>query len=83
MPLRPILKKDLTVRSNETGTKADIEEALRISASGKVTCEIEVMRLKDLNIALDRLETGQVVGKLVLDLSEESSNESFGGMCKL
>ncbi len=68
MPLRPILKKDLIIRSNETGTKADIEEAMRISASGQVTCEIEVMSLLALNTALDRVKRGEVLGKLVLDL---------------
>ena len=71
MPLRPVLKKNLTIRSNETGTKADIEEALSISASGGIVCEIEVMKLKDLNVALDRLQSGKVLGKLVVDLHFE------------
>ena len=68
MPLRPVLKKNLTIRSNETGTKADIEEALKMSASGKIVCEVEVMKLMDLNLALDRLSAGKVLGKLVVDL---------------
>lgn len=68
MPLRPILKKDLIIRSNETGTKADMEEAIEISASGQVRCETEVMGLHDLNTALDRVKRGEVLGKIVLDL---------------
>ena len=71
MPLRPVLKKNLTIQSNETGTKADIEEALKISASGKIVCEVEVMKLKDLNAALDRLQAGEVLGKLVVDLQSD------------
>ena len=71
MPLRPILKKNLTIRSNETGTKADIEEALNISASGKVVCQVKLIRLLDLNIALDRLQAGKVLGKLVIDLQSK------------
>jgi alcohol dehydrogenase, propanol-preferring len=68
MPLRPILKKDLTIRSNETGTKTDMIEAIKISASGQVKCETEVMGLHDLNIALDKLKRGEMLGKIVLDL---------------
>ncbi len=68
MPLRPILRKDLTIRSHETGTKKDIEDALQYSASGLIRCRIEVLKLNDLNKALDRLKGGQVQGKLVLDL---------------
>ena len=64
-----MLKKNLTIRSNETGTKADIEEALRISAAGKISCEVELLELQDLNEALDRLQAGKVLGKLVLCLN--------------
>ena len=71
MPLRPILKKNLTIRSNETGTKADIEEALNMSASRKIVCEIELIELMDLNVALDRLGAGKILGKLVIDLQSE------------
>ena len=66
-PLRPILKKDLLVRSSETGTKQDIEEALQLAADGIVSSRIEILDLFDLNMALDRLKAG-VLGKLVLDL---------------
>ena len=74
MPLRPILKKNLTIRSNETGTRADIEEALSISASGKIYCEIELIKLTDLNVALNRLQAGKVLGKLVIDLQAGQEN---------
>ena len=69
MPFRPVLSKGLTIRSNATGTKADVEEALRKSASGKIIPEIEILKLRDLNEALDRLQAGKVLGKLVVDLS--------------
>ncbi|KAH8812918.1 chaperonin 10-like protein [Xylogone sp. PMI_703] len=69
-PLRPILKKHLTVKSNQTGTKEDIIEALKLSVSGQVKCNVEVMKLEQLNEALDRLKGGKVMGKLVVDLKE-------------
>jgi alcohol dehydrogenase, propanol-preferring len=73
MPLRPILKKDLIVRSNETGTKSDIEEALQLSAIGKVASQIKIMDLVKLNTALDMVKRGEVMGKLVLDLRSSTS----------
>lgn len=71
MPLRPILQKDLTVRSTETGTKQDIEEALLLANNSTVTSRIEMMPLTDLDVALDRLRSGTVMGKLVLDLGRD------------
>ena len=71
MPLRPVLKKDLSIRSHETGTKAEIEEALHWSANGTIEAQIEILDLLDLNLALDRVESGNVLGKLVLDLTKE------------
>lgn len=69
--LRPILKKKLVVRSNQTGTKADIEEAMRISASGSVTSKIVMMSLSNIDTALNRVKEGGVLGKIILDLSSE------------
>ncbi|KAL3448205.1 alcohol dehydrogenase 1 [Aspergillus insuetus] len=70
--LRPILRKDLIVRSNQTGTKAEIEEAMRISALGWVRPKIQMMTLSNINEALDRVKEGRVLGKLVLDVSADS-----------
>ncbi|KAF9892276.1 alcohol dehydrogenase [Aspergillus nanangensis] len=67
--LRPILRKNLIVRSNQTGTKADIEEAMRISASGKVKPKVQLMSLASVNEALGKVKAGGVLGKLVLDVS--------------
>ncbi|ETI22279.1 hypothetical protein G647_06352 [Cladophialophora carrionii CBS 160.54] len=68
MSLRPLLKKNVIVRSNQTGTKADMQEALEFLASGKVVPELEMVDLKDINEALDRIKQGKVMGKLVANL---------------
>lgn len=70
MPLRPILQKNLVVRSSQTGTIVDIEEALQLSADGIIVNHIEVLGLKRLNDALDRMKKGDVFGKLVVDLHD-------------
>ncbi len=74
--LRPILQKDLTVRSSQTGTIADIEAALKLSADGTIVNHIEVFSLDKLNCALDRLKAGEVLGKLVIDLRSSDANGS-------
>ncbi len=58
----------MIIRSTQTGTKADIEEVLQFTAKDIVRSEIELLGLLDLNQALDRLKSGSVLGKLVLDL---------------
>ncbi|OCT51748.1 Alcohol dehydrogenase [Cladophialophora carrionii] len=68
MSLRPLLKKNVIVRSNQTGTKADMQEALEFLASGKVVPELGMVDLKDINEALDRIKQGKVMGKLVANL---------------
>ena len=76
MNLRPILKKKLSVLSNQTGTKTDMKEALNLLASGKVVPDIEIVNLKDINEALDRIKQGKVMGKLVADLAGGARNSS-------
>lgn len=68
-----MLRKNLTLRSNQTGTKEDIEAAMQISAAGHVACEIEVMKLSEINLALERVKGGEVLGKLVLDVRPETA----------
>ena len=68
MPLKFIIEKDLKVRSNRTGSKEDMKRAMQASAAGKITSKIEILKLEDLNLAMDRIKAGKVLGKLVVDL---------------
>lgn len=45
---------------------------MQISASGHVECEIEVMKLSEINLALQRVKRGETMGKLVLDMRPET-----------
>lgn len=69
MSLRPLLKKNIIVRSNQTGTKTEMREALHFLASGQVVPEVEMVELKNINDALDRIKHGKVMGKLVANLA--------------
>ena len=75
MPLRPILKRNLIIRSSQTGTKSDIQEALELCASAKVTPILEITRLESINASLDRVKAGKVEVK-----NEElgASQEEYG-----
>ena len=59
----------LTVRGSLVGTRADMKEALGFAVEGKVSANIEVARLEDINDVLERLRTGKVNGRIVLKIS--------------
>lgn len=69
MPLRPILKKNLVIRSNQTGTTADNRAALDLCAQGKVVPQIDIISLQDLDEALNKMKSCKTLGKFVIDLS--------------
>jgi len=45
-----------------------VKAALELCAAGKVIPELEILHLKDINEALDKIKSGKVMGKIVLDL---------------
>lgn len=45
-------------------------KALNLSALGMVRSEIEVLGIRDLNLSLDRVMKGDVLGKLVVEISD-------------
>jgi len=60
----------LTVRGSLVGTRADMKEALSFAAEGKVKANIETTTLDDVNSVLERLRTGKVTGRIVLEMSK-------------
>ena len=57
--MRPVFEKNLLVRSNETGSKVNIQSALELRAQGKVVLEIELVEVNHINTALDRIKAGK------------------------
>jgi hypothetical protein len=45
-------------------------KVLDLSARGVVRSEIEVLKLRDLNLSLDRVLRGDVLGKLVVEIAD-------------
>ena len=64
-----------TIRGSIVGTRIDLEEALTFAADGKVKATIETQPLESINDVFKRLKSGQVNGRIVLDIGEEASTK--------
>jgi len=62
-----------TIRGSIVGTRLDLEEALAFAAEGKVKATIETLPLERINDVFSRLKRGQVNGRVVLGIREETS----------
>jgi propanol-preferring alcohol dehydrogenase len=67
LPLFDVVANCITVRGSFVGTRADMAEALAFAAQGKVKADIELQPLSAINSIFDRLEHGNVAGRVVLD----------------
>jgi propanol-preferring alcohol dehydrogenase len=64
-----------TIRGSIVGTRLDLEESLAFAAEGKVKATIEVLPLESINDVFTRLKKGQVNGRVVLGLKQETSTK--------
>ena len=62
-----------TIRGSIVGTRVDLEEALTFAAAGKVRATIETQPLTSINDVFERLKSGKVNGRIVLDFGEQAS----------
>jgi alcohol dehydrogenase, propanol-preferring len=68
-PIFDVVLKRITVRGSIVGTRRDLDEAIAFAADGKVKAEITKAPLSDINAIFDRLKSGKVNGRMVLDFS--------------
>src|ERR1700683_2215019 len=61
-----------TIRGSIVGTRLDLEESLAFAAEGKVKATIEVLPLESINDVFARLKKGEVNGRVVLGLKQET-----------
>lgn len=67
LPLFDVVANCITVRGSFVGTREDMAEALDFAARGLVKADIELQPLSAINSIFERLEHGQVAGRVVLD----------------
>jgi propanol-preferring alcohol dehydrogenase len=69
-PLFDVVANCITVRGSFVGTRQDMAECLDFAAEGKVKADIELQPLSAINTVFERLEKGQVPGRVVLDFTD-------------
>jgi propanol-preferring alcohol dehydrogenase len=66
-PIFDVVLKRITVRGSIVGTRRDLDEAIAFAAEGKVHAEIAKAPLGDINEVFDRMKSGNIDGRVVLD----------------
>ena len=61
-----------TIRGSIVGTRLDLEEALAFAGEGKVKATIEILPLECINEVFSQLKKGQINGRVVLGLRQET-----------
>jgi alcohol dehydrogenase, propanol-preferring len=66
-PIFDIVLKGLTIRGSIVGTRQDMAEALDFYARGLIHPTVESAALDDINGVFERMERGQIDGRIVID----------------
>ncbi len=67
-PIFDVVLKRITVRGSIVGTRRDLDEAIAFAADGKVRSKITKAPLADINAIFDRMKSGKIDGRMVLDI---------------
>jgi len=68
LPIFDTVLNGITVRGSIVGTRLDLQEALDFAAAGKVKATTATERLENINQVFARMRTGDIEGRIVLDL---------------
>jgi propanol-preferring alcohol dehydrogenase len=66
-PIFDVVLKRITVRGSIVGTRRDLDEAIAFAADGKEHAEITKAPLEKINDIFDRMKSGKIDGRMVLD----------------
>jgi propanol-preferring alcohol dehydrogenase len=70
-PIFDVVLKRITIRGSIVGTRRDLAQSLAFAADGKVSAHIHRSSLDDINQVFADLESGNVDGRIVLDLAPQ------------
>ncbi len=68
-PIFDVVLKRITIRGSIVGTRRDLHEAIAFAADGKVRAEISKAPLAEINDVFDRMKSGRIDGRVVLNIS--------------
>jgi alcohol dehydrogenase, propanol-preferring len=60
----------ITLRGSIVGTRLDLREALAFAGDGAVKAIVQTARLENINDVFERMEAGQIEGRVVLDFGD-------------
>ncbi|MDI4232462.1 alcohol dehydrogenase AdhP [Bradyrhizobium sp. 31Argb] len=66
-PIFDVVLKRITVRGSIVGTRRDLDEAIAFATDGKVHAEINKAPLEKINDIFDRMKSGKIDGRMVLE----------------
>jgi propanol-preferring alcohol dehydrogenase len=66
LPIFETVLKRITVRGSIVGTRQDLEEALSFAGEGRVAAQFSWDRLDNINAVFDRMDRGDIEGRVVL-----------------
>ena len=69
IPIFDTVLNGVTVKGSIVGTRKDLQESLAFAAQGKVRTNIEVQPLDNINEVFQRMEKGQINGRIVLTMA--------------
>lgn len=67
-PIFDVVLKRITVRGSIVGTRRDLDEAIAFAAEGKVRSQFAKAPLADINAIFERMKSGKIDGRMVLDI---------------
>lgn len=67
LPIFDVVLRGLTIRGSIVGTRQDMVEALDFFARGLIRPTVETARLEEINEVFQRMEDGQIDGRIVID----------------
>lgn len=68
LPIFEVVLMRKTIRGSIVGTRNDLAEALAFAAEGRVAAHVTIDRLDNINAIFDRMEQGQIEGRVVMEL---------------
>jgi len=67
VPIFDTVLNGVSVKGSIVGTRKDMQEALQFAADGKVKAIVSTGKLDDINEIFDRMEKGEINGRVVLE----------------
>lgn len=70
LPIFDVVLRGITIRGSIVGTRLDLQEALEFAGDGLVEATVSTAPIEDINHIFDRMRSGQIDGRVVLDMAQ-------------